>query len=190
MSTHASPGGAASSSSSSSLFTTLSFSFAIAVSLGLLSALLVVSYICCRRRPQNPGSAPGPIPAEGVLQRHIIFVAEDDDGEDSEGGGRASGLDQAAISSYPKFPFSAAKGGDTVCSICLCEYREGEMLRMMPDCHHYFHLLCIDVWLRLNASCPVCRTSPLPTPVSTPISTPLSELVPLSHFAADRRRRS
>ncbi|KAJ8471100.1 hypothetical protein OPV22_025443 [Ensete ventricosum] len=182
MSTHASPGGA---SSSSFLFTTLSFSFAVAVSLGLLSALLVVFYICCRGRPQNPGSALAAIPAEGVLQPHIIFVAEDDDGE---GGGRASGLDQAVISSYPKFPFSAAKGGDTVCSICLCEYREGEMLRMMPDCHHYFHLLCIDVWLRLNASCPVCRTSPLPTPVSTPISTPLSELVPLSQFAADRNR--
>lgn len=63
------------------------------------------------------------------------------------------------------------------------------MLRMLPDCGHCFHLLCVDVWLQLNASCPVCRNSPLPTPVSTPISTPLSELAPLAQFAADRRRR-
>ncbi|CAL9771657.1 unnamed protein product [Musa acuminata subsp. burmannicoides] len=188
MSTYASPGG-----SSSSHFTTLSLPLAIAVSLGLLvllSALLVASYVCCRRQSRDldpgPGPGHGPAIADGIVLPRIIFVAEDDEGD----GGRASGLDQAAISSYPKFPFSAASGGDTVCSICLCEYREGEMLRMIPDCRHYFHLLCIDVWLRLNASCPVCRTSPLPTPVSTPISTPLSELVPLSLFAADRRRRS
>ncbi|KAG6530104.1 hypothetical protein ZIOFF_012325 [Zingiber officinale] len=109
--------------------------------------------------------------------------------KDDADGGRASGLDQAAISSYPKFPFAAAKGGDPLCSICLCEYREGEMLRMLPDCGHCFHLLCVDVWLQLNASCPVCRNSPLPTPVQTPISTPLSELAPLAQFVADRRRR-
>nr|POE49988.1 ring-h2 finger protein atl68 [Quercus suber] len=60
------------------------------------------------------------------------------------------------------------------------------MLRMMPECRHYFHLLCIDAWLKLNGSCPVCRNSPLPTPLSTP----LSEVVPLSQYAADRRRRS
>ncbi|URE44325.1 RING-H2 finger protein [Musa troglodytarum] len=185
MSTYASPGG-----SSSSPSTTLSLPVAIAVSLGLLvllsALLLLASYVCCRRQPRDPDPGPSAAIADGIVVPRIIFVAEDDEGD----GGWASGLDQAAISSYPKFPFSAASGGDTACSICLCEYREGEMLRMIPDCRHYFHLLCIDVWLRLNASCPVCRTSPLPTPVSTPISTPLSELVPLSLFAADRRRRS
>ncbi|KAF3576180.1 hypothetical protein DY000_02036074 [Brassica cretica] len=62
------------------------------------------------------------------------------------------------------------------------------MLRMMPECKHYFHLCCLDAWLKLNGSCPVCRNSPLPTPTSTPLSTPLSEVVPLSLYAADRRR--
>ncbi|WOL09305.1 RING-H2 finger protein ATL67 [Canna indica] len=193
MSTYASfATGAAASPSPSSPFANLGLPFSIALALALLSALVLASYFCCCRRPRRPRPRPRPRPApsaptsDGVVLPRIIFVAEDDDIEDD---GRASGLDQAAISSYPKFPFSAGKGGDTVCSICLCEYREGEMLRMLPDCRHYFHLICIDVWLRLNSSCPVCRTSPLPTPVSTPISTPLSELVPLSQFAADRRRR-
>ncbi|MBA0620597.1 hypothetical protein Godav_006298, partial [Gossypium davidsonii] len=71
---------------------------------------------------------------------------------------------------------TGSSAGNTICSICLCEYRESEMLRMMPECRHCFHVTCIDAWLKLNGSCPVCRNSPLPTPISTP----LSEVVPLS----------
>ncbi|OAY62885.1 RING-H2 finger protein ATL68-like [Ananas comosus] len=186
-------------SSSSSFLSTISnlgLGYAIAISLGflvLLSSLLLASYLCRRRRrlPTNPNpNSNASAAASGVAVPRIIFVAEDDDDDDDRrggGGSAAAGLDPAAIGSYPKFPYSAAKGlgGDPTCSICLCEYREGEMLRMMPDCRHYFHLPCIDAWLGLNASCPVCRTSPMPTPLSTP----LSELVPLSQYAADRRRR-
>ncbi|XP_074586238.1 RING-H2 finger protein ATL67 [Curcuma longa] len=174
-----------SGAASSSLLSTLTLPLAVALSLLLLSAALLASCLCRRGRHRSiPNPRPLPPSSDTLVLPRIIFVAEDDDEE----GGRASGLDQAVISSYPKFPFAASKSGDPVCSICLCEYREGEMLRMLPDCRHYFHLICVDVWLRLNASCPVCRTSPLPTPVSTPVSTPLSELVPFSQFAADRRR--
>ena len=120
----------------------------------------------------------------------IIFVAEDDDEENGrdEEENVVSGLDQMVINSYPKFPFCGKSkdlgSNDSVCSICLCDYKDGEMMRMMPDCKHFFHLVCVDAWLRLHASCPVCRNSPLPTPLSTP----LSELVPLSHYPANRRR--
>lgn len=211
MSSSADTGGGSSSSSNGLLqsLSSLGLGYAIAIALGflvLLSTLLLVSYVCCRgssRRSgrRRGGGAAGPDPAIASLSfsnpsgagglPHIIFVAEEDEEEEEEGAGRspAPGLDQAAISSYPKFPFCKASKSDTVCPVCLCEYREGEMLRMMPDCRHFFHLPCIDAWLRLNASCPVCRTSPMPTPQSTPLSTPLSELVPLSHFSADRHRR-
>lgn len=93
------------------------------------------------------------------------------------------GLEEAVINSYPKFPYT--KGIDSVCSICLCEYKEAEMMRMLPDCKHCFHLTCVDAWLKLNATCPVCRSSPLPTPLSTP----LAEVVPLSQYSDGRRRR-
>lgn len=45
------------------------------------------------------------------------------------------------------------------CSICLGEYREKEILRIMPTCRHNFHLECIDVWLRKQTTCPICRIS-------------------------------
>lgn len=89
------------------------------------------------------------------------------------------------INSYPKFPFVRGDSGESVCAICLGEYKDGEMLRMLPDCKHWFHLKCVDEWLKLNASCPVCRNSPLPTPLSTP----LSEVVPLSLHTDGRNRR-
>lgn len=45
------------------------------------------------------------------------------------------------------------------CAICLAEYQEKEMLRIMPKCGHSFHLSCIDIWLRKQSTCPVCRLS-------------------------------
>lgn len=54
------------------------------------------------------------------------------------------------------------KGGTTMCSICLENFKNEEQLRVLP-CRHYFHNECVDEWF-LNklemASCPMCR-SPL-----------------------------
>ncbi|CAK9177798.1 unnamed protein product [Ilex paraguariensis] len=170
--------------------TKLGIGYAIAITLGFLvlfSTILLTSYICCRyRRSQNPNPN-NSSDDNGIYLPRIIFVAEDDDEEDNEI--VAVGLDQAVINSYPRFAFSKDRGisggnSDSMCSICLCEYKNSEMLRILPDCKHYFHLTCIDAWLKLNASCPVCRSSPLPTPLSTP----LQEVVPLSQYSDGRRR--
>ena len=45
------------------------------------------------------------------------------------------------------------------CSVCLGEYKEGELLRFLPQCAHNFHRTCIDAWLQQHATCPVCRMS-------------------------------
>lgn len=171
--------------------TNIGLGYSIAIALGflvLLSTVLLTSYVCCRvsrnrRRHLNHNPQPNPVSADGgIILPRIIFVAEDDE-ENEESNNSVVGLDQMVINSYPKFQYSKG-GNDPVCPICLCEYRDTEMLRMLPDCKHYFHLNCIDAWLKLNASCPVCRNSPLPTPLSTP----LSEVVPLSQYADGRRR--
>ncbi|XP_042032265.1 RING-H2 finger protein ATL70-like [Salvia splendens] len=72
-----------------------------------------------------------------------------------------NGLDESTLSSYPQITYSDAKPGDT-CSICLADYATGDLLRLLPDCAHLFHLACVDPWLLLHSSCPICRYSPLP----------------------------
>lgn len=42
------------------------------------------------------------------------------------------------------------------CVICMDNFLLGETLKNLP-CHHGFHARCIDVWLRENQTCPVCR---------------------------------
>lgn len=45
---------------------------------------------------------------------------------------------------------------DSECCICLCAYDDGTYLRELPCCHH-FHADCIDKWLYINATCPLCK---------------------------------
>jgi hypothetical protein len=45
---------------------------------------------------------------------------------------------------------------DTQCSICLCDYEEGDSLTLLPACRHTFHAACIDVWLAQHVRCPLC----------------------------------
>ncbi|KAH7428053.1 hypothetical protein KP509_10G073300 [Ceratopteris richardii] len=42
------------------------------------------------------------------------------------------------------------------CCICLTPYKEGAVLRDLP-CTHTFHMFCIDKWLRMSATCPLCK---------------------------------
>ncbi|KAL8475157.1 hypothetical protein ACS0TY_030803 [Phlomoides rotata] len=72
---------------------------------------------------------------------------------------RTVGLPQSVIDSIGSFLY---KKGDGLierndCSICLSEFQENEMLRLLPKCSHAFHGNCIDVWLRSHKNCPVCR---------------------------------
>ncbi|KAK4279483.1 hypothetical protein QN277_011259 [Acacia crassicarpa] len=96
------------------------------------------------------------------------------------------GVDETTLKTYPVLLYSdvkhdrkggsAAAAAATTCTICLGDFSDGEWLRELPDCGHLFHRKCVDMWLRMNSSCPLCRTSPLPTPVSTP----LAEVAPLA----------
>ncbi|CAN0839509.1 Probable E3 ubiquitin-protein ligase ATL44 [Linum grandiflorum] len=43
------------------------------------------------------------------------------------------------------------------CAICLEDYNVGEPCRIMPSCRHMFHVDCIDNWLNMKISCPLCR---------------------------------
>ncbi|PHU17865.1 E3 ubiquitin-protein ligase [Capsicum chinense] len=45
---------------------------------------------------------------------------------------------------------------DAECCICLCSYEDGIEMRELP-CRHHFHAACIDKWLYINATCPLCK---------------------------------
>ena len=47
---------------------------------------------------------------------------------------------------------------DGRCPICLEELVPGAVLRCLP-CSHHFHRDCLDKWLAMKATCPICQQS-------------------------------
>lgn len=45
---------------------------------------------------------------------------------------------------------------DAECCICLSSYEDGVELHALP-CNHHFHAACIVKWLKMNATCPLCK---------------------------------
>ncbi|KAB2620073.1 E3 ubiquitin protein ligase RIE1 [Pyrus ussuriensis x Pyrus communis] len=45
---------------------------------------------------------------------------------------------------------------DAECCICLSPYEDGAELHTLP-CNHHFHATCIVKWLKMNATCPLCK---------------------------------
>ena len=46
------------------------------------------------------------------------------------------------------------------CTICLETFADGDNYRRFPQpCGHYFHVNCIDEWLRQQDFCPLCKRS-------------------------------
>ncbi|XP_020574262.1 RING-H2 finger protein ATL64-like [Phalaenopsis equestris] len=71
-----------------------------------------------------------------------------------------SALDSDVLKTLPITVFSSANSD---CAICLAELAENELGRVLWGCNHAFHLDCIDEWFRVNSSCPICRSSVVPT---------------------------
>ncbi|KAE9590096.1 hypothetical protein Lal_00033740 [Lupinus albus] len=143
--------------------------YGIGISIGvllLITTIILTSYFCTRVQVLSAASTRWRNTPDLIEPQHSVIDV---------------GLDESTILSYPKIRYSDAKlrksdWTSTCCSICLADYKANDMLRVLPDCEHLFHPKCIDPWLRLHPTCPVCRTSPIPTPLSTP----LVEVVPLA----------
>lgn len=71
-----------------------------------------------------------------------------------------TGLDETIIGSLPTFVFKQDQKARTIeCTVCLSNLEDGEMIRILPNCKHNFHVACIDTWLSTNSTCPVCRSA-------------------------------
>ncbi|KZV28413.1 hypothetical protein F511_03216 [Dorcoceras hygrometricum] len=139
------------------------FGYGIVISIGILLLIMtmILAAYCCHRNSRPGNRQPATPPPFEDPQLCVVEVA----------------LDEATLSSYPKMLYSEAKINQkdstaACCSICLADYKNSDVLRALPDCGHLFHLKCVDPWLLSHPTCPVCRTSPVPTP--------LAEVVPLA----------
>ncbi|KAL4571986.1 hypothetical protein LXL04_018754 [Taraxacum kok-saghyz] len=71
-----------------------------------------------------------------------------------------TGLDESLIRQIPVCQYSKRdneKKSLHKCVVCLNEFQDLDTLRVLPSCNHGFHLQCIDIWLRNNSNCPICR---------------------------------
>lgn len=161
--------------SSSSSATGFGLGYGIAIAVGILvliSTIMLASYLCVRIK----STGPGPTTSGARINRVPSFSSP----PAASAAGPRLGLDGPAIESCCGPKFAAPKGLVGPCAICLGEYGPGEILRRVPDCGHCFHAGCVDEWLRVSATCPFCRSSPVPSAAATPVATPLSELIPLA----------
>ncbi|KAK8498248.1 hypothetical protein V6N13_095447 [Hibiscus sabdariffa] len=79
-------------------------------------------------------------------------------------------LDPLIISSLPMLRFKQTtqvggvyhNGKSTECSVCLTMLEDEDMTRVLPNCRHVFHAECIDKWLSLHSTCPLCRIEAKP----------------------------
>ncbi|KAJ1749909.1 beta transducin [Coemansia sp. RSA 989] len=56
----------------------------------------------------------------------------------------------------PLAGFTPRDPEDCMCAICLCDYEEGDVLRLLA-CQHHMHQACVDEWLHINQTCPLCK---------------------------------
>ena len=62
----------------------------------------------------------------------------------------------AAEAPAPARPVLFDPDSQVSCTICLGDYEEGEVLRVLP-CLHRFHQPCVDPWLAEHTQCPLCK---------------------------------
>ncbi|KAI4384839.1 hypothetical protein MLD38_002940 [Melastoma candidum] len=139
--------------------------YAITVGMGIPALLCLISLVCfvCSKVKSSYARRWGSFPA------NLPTISQQASMPEPLPNPRlVMGLNGAVIESYPKIVLGESrrlpKPNDSTCPICLLDYQAKETLRTIPECNHCFHAACIDEWLHLNASCPVCRNRPMPAP--------------------------
>uniref|UniRef100_A0A0D9XW83 RING-type domain-containing protein n=1 Tax=Leersia perrieri TaxID=77586 RepID=A0A0D9XW83_9ORYZ len=72
-----------------------------------------------------------------------------------------AGLKRKELRRIPVEVYGTKEAGvaDDECAICLGDFAAGDKVRVLPRCHHGFHVRCVDTWLAAHSSCPTCRDS-------------------------------
>ncbi|PWA83793.1 zinc finger, RING/FYVE/PHD-type [Artemisia annua] len=112
----------------------------------VLFIFIIYTFYMCKRGMGFPSRS-----QETTTDYHIIRVDE--------------GPCEDFLASFPTFLYSEsmmpAMGGTadyiSCCTICLADYKPTDVLRLLSECGHMFHESCIDTWLKVHRTCPVCR---------------------------------
>ncbi|KAL6003316.1 hypothetical protein ACLOJK_023539 [Asimina triloba] len=103
--------------------------------------------------PDLPPPSPSPMLSQLLRRRHAV---DDDAAQVGD-----HGLDPRVIARLPtfvcKWDGSGRLKAGLECVVCLSLFEENEKGRMLPKCHHAFHVDCIDMWLMSHSTCPLCR---------------------------------
>ncbi|KAI0498733.1 hypothetical protein KFK09_019625 [Dendrobium nobile] len=128
------------------------FGYGMAVAMGiflLITTVTLIIYVFFRCRNKTI--------RDDEHQNDAVVEAEMADVE--------QGIDETTLKSFPKVIYGEDEVGSTAndpfCSICLLDYTDAEILRLLPDCRHIFHARCVDEWLQQHPTCPICRCTPL-----------------------------
>ncbi|OWM78691.1 hypothetical protein CDL15_Pgr002862 [Punica granatum] len=81
-----------------------------------------------------------------------------------------TGLDPSVIACLPTFVFrqldTTAQTATTLtaseCAVCLSVLEDEEVVRLLPNCKHTFHIECINKWFATHSTCPICRAEAKP----------------------------
>ena len=83
---------------------------------------------------------------------------------------RPSSTSNSLAQLIPIFKYPQECGEETG-AVCLSEFKEGEEVRLLPECLHLYYVTCIDGWLNSHSNCPLCRADTIP-PLHAVLSTP------------------
>jgi hypothetical protein len=66
------------------------------------------------------------------------------------------GASQDEINKYTQAYKAVEIPKESNCVVCQSEFQKQEEIRTLP-CKHSFHKDCIDQWLKINKTCPICK---------------------------------
>lgn len=130
-----------------------SFRPSIAIIIGVLSTMFFLTFMLllyakhCKRVTSAAGGARGGGGDTQPPSAELLSVN--------------SGIDRAIVEALPLFTFASLQGNKQglECAVCLSQFEDSEVLRLLPKCKHAFHVDCVDTWLYGHSTCPLCRQS-------------------------------
>ncbi|KAJ4765874.1 RING/U-box superfamily protein [Rhynchospora pubera] len=101
-------------------------------------------------------------PTDDDLSSNMNFVHRSNESHRTISGLHPSVIAALPVLVYQKGRKDADGDGSAQCVVCLEQLEEGEKVRVLLRCKHLFHVNCINMWLRLHSTCPICRADAKP----------------------------